>query len=206
MGGIVELSIFGTNVGTRPDGAGLLLFVLGPVTAWVSLGLLGGFGQWIVLRRRLPISGWWVFATWGATIPAFVGSVLINILVGGLAYLVIVWRHPGLSRDDIANLGPSPELLYAIGALISGAAGGAIVGLVQAAFLREYLPRVRRWVLASALGTALVSTFVLNLVIGAPPIPFRLRQGASGLLAGAGYGAVTGLVLVWLLREREPRQ
>ena len=64
---------------------------------------------------------------------------------------------------------------------------GTVAGLLQWRVLKGQVPRAGWWVLASTVGW----------VVG---IPMGEELGRNGL--GAGYGLITGTVLVWLLRQK----
>jgi hypothetical protein len=67
--------------------------------------------------------------------------------------------------------------------------GGAMAGLMQWFVLRRQVSRAGWWVLASTVGWAMTAAVLL---------PVRLAGG------GVGLGAVTGLALIWLLRQPVP--
>jgi hypothetical protein len=77
---------------------------------------------------------------------------------------------------------------------------GAAVGIAQWWVLRQHLQRAGGWVLASTMGFA---------PFGVVPSLYERVYGAVGfalsaaLVLGivAGYGGITGVALVWLLRQ-----
>ena len=86
---------------------------------------------------------------------------------------------------------------------------GTVLGVLQWLVLRQQVPRAGRWVPAAGVGW----------IVGAP-LGAVLGGGLSGVLGwsgggaidwaltwagvGAVYGAITGRVLVWLLRQPAP--
>jgi hypothetical protein len=73
---------------------------------------------------------------------------------------------------------------------------GAAVGIAQWLVLRQHLRRAGWWALASTMGFA---------TYGAVPSLYETVYGAVGVVVVltivAMYGAITGAVLVWLLRQ-----
>ena len=83
-------------------------------------------------------------------------------------------------------------------AAVIGFVGGALAGLMQWFVLRRQVSRAGWWVLASTVGWA-----VLGLV--AEGMIRRFLTFGVGLAGGVvGLGGVTGLALVWLLRQPIP--
>lgn len=76
------------------------------------------------------------------------------------------------------------------GNVLGGAVIGASIGTAQWLVLRRQVSRSGCWVLASTVTVA---------VVGVPTYAPALVW--ASLIALAGYGAITGGVLVWLLRQ-----
>ena len=145
----------------------------GSAAVVAALGAGVGIWQWFVLRRRVSRSGWWVLA-----------SIL------GLAVAAVVGTAVALARGYSAI----PENF----AVVAGV-GGAMAGLMQWFVLRRQVSRAGWWVLASTVGWA-VSGTVSGLVDQLEFMGFlALPVGVAG--CGVVLGAVTGLALVWLLRQ-----
>ena len=157
------------------------------VVVYVSVGgTAAAVLQWLVLRRRLSRAGWWV-ATGiaGAAIAAAtglaagVGAGVATGIVEGLSKSVAEGMEAGIvAGTDIA--GVTTAILF-----------GTAVGAVQWPVLRRQVERAGWWVLACALGWV-VSGFSAGVT----------DTAAGWAVLGAVYGAVTGCVLVWLLRRR----
>lgn len=104
---------------------------------------------------------------------------------------------------------PAGALGTAVGWAVGGAVFGAVVGLGQWLVLRPYLRKVGWWVSAGALGWALglaVAEAVFRAVDRT--VGWAVNQGdfvmvgaVGSAVAGAIYGLLTGLVLLWLLRH-----
>jgi hypothetical protein len=81
---------------------------------------------------------------------------------------------------------------------------GILIGLVQWPVLRREIPRASTWILASVVGWTLgaaISYLVLNALItgdqASLPLVAVVDSGLTGLVAGM----ITGLALVWLVRQ-----
>jgi hypothetical protein len=84
---------------------------------------------------------------------------------------------------------------------LMGSVLGVISGIPQWLVLRRKVPRAGWWLVASCIGS----------LIGLLDFRFVLALGEAGkwtqailtfgLVFGAGYGAITGTTLVWLLRQ-----
>jgi hypothetical protein len=129
--------------------------------AWFAAvaGASIGIAQWLVLRRQVSRSGWWV---------------LLSSLGFAVGWLV-----------DVETTG-------VVGDASTGVMVGASVGIAQWLVLRRQVSQAGWWVLASSVGFTV--TFA---VLAAGVLP------GVGITFGvfAAYGAVTGAVLVWLLRQ-----
>lgn len=142
-------------------------------------GLLVGLFQWLVLRRYISHCGDWVWNGMAGWALGFaLGLVVIQILS------VSFW-----------------------GAIAAYVLFGLIVAVIQWPVLHREIPNVLPWVLASVAGWALgalAGQGLLNLIVPAgEPIPQALSTlvivGMTGLVAGA----ITGLALVYIVRQPE---
>jgi len=158
--------------------AALTYDVLGDRIAFSLFGIVLGIGvgvlQWLVLRRRVSGAVWWVLAS----------------AAGGLGILQAGFE--GLSYS------------LSFGALLSFtgivALGGAVTGTLQWLVLRGQFSRAGWWVLASTVGWGLGGS-----VLGAFPWGVGDTDARVALVVTAAVlGAVTGGVLVWLLRQPIP--
>ena len=110
----------------------LIYNVLGDWLDFLFLGIVPGIGvgvlQWLVLRRRVSVAGWWVLASAAAG---------YGILAGFIGY------------SESLSFG---TLLRFTGVV---ALGGAVTGILQWLVLRSQVSRAGWWVLASSVGWAL---------------------------------------------------
>ena len=141
----------------------------------VILGLAGGFMQWLVLRRRIAGTGWWVPAS-------TLGFPVALVMAEGAMRLVGI---------------PSPILL--------GVLFGILSGILPWLVLRRQVARAGWWVPAHLLGSLVggamgIVAFHVMALIGFYQFPWA----AAGAMFGAGLGAITGITLVWLLRQPVP--
>ncbi len=165
-------------------GAALWPALWAQATTWVAFGALAvacvvaGTAQWLVLRRRVQLGGWWVFAS-------AVGSAVA--LVAGSAVGLAVARAEGAGM--------------AAGGAVGSVVAGAVLGTAQWLILRKRVQRSGWWVLASGLGWA------VGWMVGGVVGPVAGAVGATwvglvgGAVVGAVYGALTGIALVLLLRR-----
>lgn len=92
-----------------------------------------------------------------------------------------------------------------------GIALGALLGAAQWTVLRNHVPRAGWWIPANAvawaIGMALVfagMSFIPDSGVVTPGIVVALL--VSIVLAGTAVGAIHGLALIWLVRERDRAQ
>lgn len=178
----VLLTIVGLAVGFL---AGFVLghLLLGNVMVGVGIGAGAGFFQWLLLRRHIPRSAWWI--------PAGVIGLSIPLGLYGIAWLI--WKVPF-------------ELGWSIGGLAWAAAflvGGALMGWLQLPVLRRRVARPGSWVVYSAIGWCL-SLFPFAIrpdMTGDLSIPLLILRNAmmAPALGGVILGAITGTALVRLL-------
>jgi hypothetical protein len=149
-----------------------LLRVIAPLFA----GLLVGFAQWLVLRQYLTRCSDWVLAGGASWAAAFaIGLFVVQSLTGS-------------------------SLLALIAYLIFG----LIVALIQWPILRREIPNIWSWILANLIGWTLgfyASQTIVGLMFGpefySQGLVTAISTGVSGLVAGA----ITGLALVWIVRQ-----
>jgi len=159
---------------------------LAPVTA-VSIGLLGalvGLLQWLVLRRWLPGTGWWIGVTAG-------GWAAAGAIAGTLS---------GFLAGTVTGVGPGIGVLGYLLALVGGvAAMGLLPGVLQSLVLGHRVEALD-WSGAhlSALGAGFVVAFPVMLVVAALlrlSLPSPQTWAVGGLLMGTVFGIVTWRVL-----------
>ncbi len=151
-----------------------LVRILTPLIA----GFLVGIFQWVVLRNYLEYSQDWILnvgAGWGLGFA--LGLVIIQTLNKSL-----------------------------LGAILGYILFGVIIALVQWPVLRREVPHVVTWVLASVVGWALgavLSQVILDLLVTgnvtSQVLSTSVISGFTGLIAGA----ITGVALVWIVRQPE---
>jgi hypothetical protein len=104
--------------------AQLLIKYAGEVAGFSVFGIIIGFTQWLLLRKFLPGSGWWVLIT---TLALALGIVGVN-LIGAVMY----WEY--------------------ISSIFAFIMLGLTVGILQTFLLRRYLKYVNLWLLVSVIG------------------------------------------------------
>ncbi len=149
------------------------------IVAGILVGMVFGAMQWLILRQKIGRLRWW-----------FPASV-----VGFAVGFPVVWSIGGSGGGSEYAHHALPHVLDPSGTL-GGAIIGFLVGLAQWLVLRRKLSRAVWWVPASIVG------FVLGwLAAVAGPADGPGAHFIGGLAFGATLGAITGSVLVWLLRR-----
>lgn len=134
--------------------------------------------QWPVLRRRIPRAGWWVASGIGGA--ALVGAAAI---AAGVAV--------GLAAGAVGDADAGRDFGADVAGVTAAVMFGAALALVQRRLLRREFARLGSWVLASSAGW-IVAGFISG-----------VTEGIAGwAVLGAVYGAISGFVLVVLLRQR----
>ena len=167
-------------------GGGLAMGIV--VTGYVGMAvgvIAAGALQWLVLRRQVAGAAWWIVAS-------VVGAALVGVLAVLLGWVVgVVGRLVGGTAWG-ANWGPdwSADPGGDVGFVVGVAAGGTVLGLLQWLVLRRQVARAGWWVLASSVGWVMggLAAGITNTTAG-------------WAVLGIVYGAITGIVLVWLLRR-----
>jgi len=146
-------------------------------------GFVIGVAQWLVLRCYLRGALWWIPATGFAWVVSFLAMAMI----GGIT-------------DPIANFISSVLGLWRVFGInvVLGTVFGAGLGVAQWLVLRRQTQSAGWWVLVSIVGGAIngavaVSVARIDGVIGTA-LPYVVGWAANG--------AVTGIVLVWLVSNR----
>jgi hypothetical protein len=189
---------------------GIMLFtqsdkMVGPVALVVVMvlggtfleGVMVGVWQWLALRKAIQQIRWqtWLIATAAGAFTAW--------LLGMIPSTIMTMTE---TQEAAA---PSTELSnwVVLGlAAVMGLVLGPILGLPQWWVLRQHLQRASWWVPANAL--AWMAGMVL-IFAGTSLMP---EEGITAtivlvmltilLLAGAVVGAIHGLVLIWLIKQR----
>ena len=141
-------------------------------------GFLIGLCQWAALRNYLIDATDWILA--GGTGWA-VGYALGLFLINALA-------------DTI------------LGGLVGYIPFGIIVAVVQWPILRSEIPNAWAWILANVIGWTLgfyLSQVSLELFFDNPAIAPVAGTSVISAISGLVAGAVTGLALVWIVRQPE---
>jgi hypothetical protein len=156
---------------------------LAAALAGVLVGGAIGFVQWLLVRRHLARSGWWIL---GSAIGAGVGAA-VALLVAGAANGPVAWL---------------------LGGLIGGLLGGAIIGYLQWRVLQDHFaPGNALWWIggsaaAWALGLLVIGMGMDSVASGTASIqPGIVQVGLLAVLGAVLASGVTGLVLMRLLRQ-----
>ncbi len=177
VGFMVGFVLFMFIVG-EDNGINVLRSILGYFMFGAALGSMVGLMQWLILRIFVSRTGWWVLAS------------TAGFAVGWGGVFVAIFGYP-------EGMGGMSSFTNVLGKAVVVALGGAVTGILQWLVLRGKVSRAGWWVLASTVGLALGVTV-------ADAIPNEMDLLGVLLLPGAVLGAVTGGVLIWLLRQPVP--
>jgi hypothetical protein len=153
------------------------------VTDWIFtafFGTVGGFMQWLILRRQITGAGCWVLAsTLGFAIAP----------VAGIAGVMAMSQVMSLDGNPLA----APILL--------GVLFGVLSAIMPWLVLRRRLAQAGWWIPAHLLGSLVGGALGIVAFHAVSLIGFyQFAWAAAGAMFGAGLGAITGITLVWLLR------
>jgi len=164
----------GLGMAGWPSDTGILFSMLGSGV----FALFVSAAQWIVMRRLFSKTAWWLVAgTFGRAVGMLIGSMAIVIISHQFNLQAGIWSNG-----------------------IYLTVRGAVLGTSQWLILKQWRTKAGWWVLGNAigwmLGPTLLDLFVPSISISAPII--------SDLISVAVAGAVTGAVMVWILRQPTP--
>jgi hypothetical protein len=153
------------------------------------LGVSIGVMQWFVLRKHLGRSWGWILASalgWAVSWSTSFGIDYWRFGATGLSHPRYLYY-----RSDLAGL-----FLVV----------GVMIGVVQYFLFRRQVRRLGWWILASAVGGAAAGR-----IWAIVPYYYSTRMGAphepgTAFLSGLANGAITGLVLLILLRQFQHAQ
>jgi hypothetical protein len=182
----------------EPETAPVALTMAGVMIAAGALeGVIVGFAQWLVLRRRLRRLNRreWITAT---VVGAF------------LAWAIGMAPSTLMALNQSAGSSPPPEMSDAVKyafASVMGMALGMILGAPQWRAMRRYVPAASLWVWANAAAWAVGMPVVFigagSSPAGASALSVALTVVVTIAAAGASVGAIHGVALLWLLRQRQ---
>ncbi len=173
---------------------GAVVLAMANAVAFGFRGAALGIAQWSVLRQSLARAGGWIIATAGG---GAVGGIVSGV-VGGTFGGALTGVGP-----DYGSLGVALAFAGGVTSLL------ILPGLLQWLVLRRQVERAGWWVAAQALSflTATAIAFPVMAVVGRAAgweFPSARAWGMGGTLAGLIDGAITGAVLIRLLRQPVP--
>jgi len=149
--------------------------ILGAILGGATIGSL----QWVILRRYLTSINWWtVISTSGFALG-----------------FILVWALSGAQSGESYAHHALPHTVDRAG-LAGGLVIGATMGSIQSLFLRWNHKYIAYWVGANIVGFS-AGWFGA----AAQPVTDVPAHFVGGATFGCVFGAITGLVLVWLLRR-----
>jgi hypothetical protein len=169
--------IIGRALGPLGNESGLVL--VGAMVGTAAIPVAAA--QWLVLRRKIDHAGLWVLA----------GTV------GWIIGLAIGW-----SASMALNESPADPVHSAAMGAITGGIGGAVSGAMQWLVMRQEDTPSALWLPASVIGWG--AAFAVAWSMASLISRFTDLVGTYamiGIIVGCLGGAVTGIVLVWLLQQ-----
>ncbi|MGQ0550629.1 MAG: hypothetical protein ACT4PY_13280 [Armatimonadota bacterium] len=166
---------------------------------------------WLLTTASFPISGGAAFAIFGpvngiarGALAGFVAGACLGIAQWvGLRQLVpltggwILASGIGLSAGLALGIAAFGTRTDGVALVLRGALTGAVLGLGQWILLRQHATGAAQWIPAIAVGWALGWT-----VTRAVGVDLSKGWTVFGLSGAAVFAALSGLALMWLLRER----
>ena len=154
--------------------------------------------QWLALRRHIAHAGWWIATGIAGGVVAGMIGLVVGLVVGvgvGVGTGVVEGLAAGRAGGVATGIAEGTRAGIDAGADIAGVATailfGAAVGVVQWLVLQRQIAGSGWWILACSVGWV-----VSGLSAG-------ITDSAAGwAVLGIVYGAITGCVLVGLLRWR----
>jgi hypothetical protein len=164
---------------------------LSPLSADLGIAMVGamvgtmtipvGIMQWLVLRRQIDHAGIWVLAS----------------AVGWIIGLALGW-----SASMVLSESSSDAVHSAAMGAITGGVGGAVSGAMQWLVMRQEDTPSALWLPASVIGwgAAFAAAWSVASLINRF-VDLIATYAMIGIIVGSLGGAVTGVVLVWLLQR-----
>jgi hypothetical protein len=178
-------------------------------TAATLAGMLLGFLPFVLLTDNMDLLLVRILVPlWaGLLIGIFQLAALRNFLTHRLDWAIhgVGWTLGyalGLLAIQIFNENP---LMVLLGYILFG----IIVAVIQWPVMRREIPHAFLWVIATVAGWALgayISQLVMNLLAANGPIVPIVSFGVSSVVTALVAGALTGLALIWIVRQPERAQ
>jgi hypothetical protein len=176
-GALGILLMRGSSLALRDDMASPALAV---ISSCVLSPFLTGFLQWLVLRRLLARSIWWILASG------------LGYAAGLLVFAAVVSAGIGVVGGEESQWVILP---FIVGSLLFG----AMAGIAQSVVLRRSLAHSLLWVLTSAVGfSPAVVLYIIATRGNDVSVPVAV---ATGAVSGVVYGIVTAIALRSLFRQ-----
>lgn len=154
-------------------------FTLALALAGIDIGAMVGILQWLLMRRHVQASGWWILASAAGACVAFALGLAITGAGNGA---------------------------WVLGAIVGGVVGGAALGALQWLLLRKVVDQSQMWfwIAASAVAWALNLLFmavaVNSAASAAVPGTGIVNVIIAGIVGALVASAVTGYALMRIMR------
>ncbi len=149
------------------------------IGAGIVVGFTTGIMQWLVVRQWVYRAGWWILASAVGGVVAF-SVALIGSMIGSL------FQFMGFGVVG-----------FIITGIVAGAISGTTIGIIQWFVLRQWVYRAGWWIFCRAVVGPIVVIGKLIFILSGGGVALVLGEIITGTLTGA----VTGVLLVWLLKH-----
>ncbi|MGJ5674124.1 MAG: hypothetical protein ACR9NN_11010 [Nostochopsis sp.] len=177
---VLANALGGAVVGTLEEGGFQFFATL------ILTGPILGVAQWLVLKRYMRQTGWWVLTStvgWYLGIPlTLITREILNPIIREML-LERFWSN-----------------------VINQSVTFTVLGVAQWLVLSRHFQQAWRWILASSVGGLVNGALVAILTLGLQTVAIKINaQMVSAIAYSTGWtgsGLVTGIMLVWLLANR----
>ncbi len=176
---------------------GLFVFevIENPFINWPAFGFIAGFTQWLVLKKFMQQSYWWIAA-------CSLHWLFFGIMSGKL-FEFVKWLS--LPQPTIETI----NWEHSIGLFAVGIVGGFLQWLV----IKNKFQKAYMWIIACAIGYAagitvndMMFELILNMALKnmGESASWIIIRGIYWAVFASVYGFVTGITLSWLIRQTKP--
>jgi hypothetical protein len=153
-------------------------------------GTVIGFTQWTILRRYIRHSRRWILATVIGGLLAWFTGLTISV--------VMAFAFAGATGSYV-------NIAFIKGLILLGMGIGGMLGFCQWLVIRNQVRYGIWWIFANAIAWSLglpVAYLGMGAIEQKSSIQIALTTVATGGIMGVVIGSITGIALIWLLRQR----
>jgi hypothetical protein len=153
-------------------------------------GTVLGFTQWLILRRYIQHSTRWIFATIIGGLFAWFTGLTISV--------VMAFAFAGVTGSYVTTA-------FIQGLILLGMGIGGMLGFCQWLVIRKQIRYGIWWIFANAIAWSLgllIAYFGVGAIAEKSSIQTALTTVATGAIMGVAIGSITGIALIWLLKQK----